>query len=91
MLTILFIILHRFWRFVFDNGLIPPLKERYASRKTRQEQEYFLSNFTANVHHFVIYYAAYWAYQNPYLCEDPQPWQFFYDDVCFLTVHKHYF
>ena len=33
--TILFIVLHRFWRFVFDNGLIPPLKQKYANQKTR--------------------------------------------------------
>lgn len=79
------------WKFIFDNGLIKPLNERY-SKKSEEDKAYWLSCWTANTHHLIIYTAVFFTYQNPVRCEgEPYPWKYFYDDLCFITPHKIYF
>lgn len=76
-----------FWKFMFENGLIPiaVLKLRWQERKTEQDKAYFLSTWAANTHHFMLYFMVYYAFNNPQ-CEDPYPWKWFRDEICFITV-----
>lgn len=50
---------YKFWKHVFENGYL--LDARYKKR-SESDKEYWLSCWTANTHHFIIYYAVYSCY-----------------------------
>jgi hypothetical protein len=76
-----------FWKFLFENGLIPisAFRKRWENRKTDEDRAYFLSTWTANTHHIIIYVLCFLVFKYP-SCEDPYAWKWFQDDLCFITV-----
>ena len=82
-----FFAVYYFWKFVFDHELMPiaTVKKRWSDRKTDADKAIFISTWAANTHHCIIYVACYLAFKYPQ-CEDPYPWKWFKDDLCFITV-----
>lgn len=82
-----FFMVYYFWRFVFEHELLPidVFKKRYATRKTEEDKAYYLSSWTANCHHIIIYVTVFLTFYYPQ-CDDPSPWKWFHDDLCFITV-----
>jgi len=56
-----------FWKFLFEHGLIPieAFRKRWENRKTDEDRAYFLSTWTANTHHIIIYVLCFLVFKYP--------------------------
>ena len=66
--------------------LIPRVHERYESMGSK-ERAYWLSNLSANLHHFVVIPMALYGFTHS-TCEGAYPFIWFFDEVCFLKPEK---
>lgn len=62
-----FFAIYVFYKFIFDNGLMPikAFRKRWEIRKSDEDRAYFLSTWTANTHHIIIYITVYLAFKYP--------------------------
>ena len=82
----MFYTLYYFWSFFFSTILA---RKSYIA-KTDTEKAYYLSTWTANVHHlFIFVYSAYQFLANS-SCEGAYPLIWMKDETCFLTVQKEF-
>jgi hypothetical protein len=58
--------------------------------KTLYEKRYFVSLWTANVHHFVISFLVIETFMNPTVCQENYPLAFLYDQTCRMTVDPYH-